>query len=395
MPLDNLLRQAGETWEVPRDLLLRRYPAFVTGGDLPRGQVPVFAFHGAEPERLERQLEHLARNGYRTLTLPEYVGVLQGTHPAPERAVLLTFDDGRGSLWTVARPLLARHDMRAVVFLVPGRMRDRPPSGPDWDDVRAGRAAAEAVLSREEGEGALLSWEEAVALSRSGLFELQSHTLTHCRVHVSPGLAGFATPDARRGYAAFDLPLVRTGEEDLLGEDVPLGTPLLRSAPRLAEAFRFLEHPGFREACLARVAREGTAFFDRPGWERELRRLTSRPAGRRETPEERLAGMRRELAEARRLIEERTGSVVEHLCYPWHAWGSTARRLAAEAGYRTAFAGKVPGVPLTLPGGDPGRIARVGEDYLELLPGRGRETLAAVLSRKWSRRFRSPARPGA
>jgi len=79
---------------------------------------------------------------------------------------------------------------------------------------------------------------------------------------------------------------------------------------------------------------------------------------------------------------------VIHLCYPWHASGRTARRIAREAGYRTAFCGKVTGVPITRPGGDLERIARIGEDYVELLPGRGRQSLTSVLARKWSRRFR-------
>jgi hypothetical protein len=32
----------------------------------------------------------------------------------------------------------------------------------------------------------------------------------------------------------------------------------------------------------------------------------------------------------------------------------------------------------------------VGEDYLELLPGRGRARLSAILYEKWSRRFGRP-----
>jgi hypothetical protein len=58
-----------------------------------------------------------------------------------------------------------------------------------------------------------------------------------------------------------------------------------------------------------------------------------------------------------------------------------------ETGYRTAFAGKVRGVPLTAAGGDPYRIARIGEDYVELLPGEGRLSLGEVLRRKWRRRM--------
>ena len=54
--------------------------------------------------------------------------------------------------------------------------------------------------------------------------------------------------------------------------------------------------------------------------------------------------------------------------------------------YRTAFCGKVPGVPITLPGGDPLAVSRIGEDYVELLPGRGRTDLASILKQKWNRR---------
>ena len=45
-------------------------------------------------------------------------------------------------------------------------------------------------------------------------------------------------------------------------------------------------------------------------------------------------------------------------------------------------------MPITRPGGDLERIARIGEDWVELLPGRGRRSLASVLAGKWSRRFR-------
>jgi hypothetical protein len=38
-------------------------------------------------------------------------------------------------------------------------------------------------------------------------------------------------------------------------------------------------------------------------------------------------------------------------------------------------------------GGDPYGIARIGEDYVELLPGDGRLKLADVLKRKWRRRM--------
>jgi hypothetical protein len=281
--------------------------------------------------------------------------------------------------------------MRGVVFLVPGRTESRagflPPT---WEDVREGRVPADEVLRREAGEGAFLSWEEVEALARSGVFEFQSHTLTHARVHTRPEVVAFLTPEMRHGYAAMDVPLIDADGRDLLAPEVPLGTPLLRSEPRTAEVLRFREEPSLRRACVEAVEQAGgEAFFRRSDWQRTLRRLVSgRPvAGRLEPPSDRVRALRRELAESREAIEKRTGRPVVHLCWPWHACGPTARRLALEAGYRTAFWGKVPGTPLTPPGADPQRIARIGEDYVELLPGRGRASLSSVVRRKWSRRL--------
>jgi peptidoglycan/xylan/chitin deacetylase (PgdA/CDA1 family) len=392
VPLSHLTRTAEEALEVPRDLLLGRYPPFVTGGPLPRGDVPVFVFHSVEPVTFERQVRYLADNGYVSLSVDEYYQGLTGARPFPERAVLLTFDDGRGSLWSVGAPLLRRHGLRGVVFLVPARMRSRPgPAAPTLDDLEAGRVPAATLLAREAGDGAFLSWEEVAALARTGIFDFESHTLTHARIHVAPTVAGFVHPGSRRGYAAMDVPLIADGLRDLLAEDVPLGTPFLRSAPRTSEELRFFEEAEVRAACVATVAAGGgEAFFARPDWQARLRHLVAGQAirGRIETPEEREASLRSELALARQLIEERTGRPALHLCYPWHTAGPTARRLARETGYLTAFRGKVPGVVLTRTGGDPQAIARIGEDYVELLPGRGRTSLITVLRRKWARRLR-------
>ena len=392
MPLSRLKEHAEAVWEVPRDLVLGRYPEFVTGGPLPKGHVPVFCFHSLEPEVFGRKIAHLAENGYVTLSADQYFQHLMGGKPAPEKAVVLTFDDGRASVRTVGLPLMRRYGMKGIVFIVPGHTVSRPgPLPPTWDEVRQGQATAESVLGRENADDAFLSWEEIADLSHSGLFEFQSHSLWHARVHTTPQLAGFMTPDLRRGYGPLDVPLIHDGTRDLASAAIPLGTPLFRSEPRLSEATRFYEDPGVRQACVARVAEEGEVFFDRRGWQRELRQLVGKRhvTGHVEALASREAAVRHELAQARLEIEARTGKQAIHLCYPWHVSGPTSRRIAYEVGYRTAFCGKVQGVPITLAGGDPQQIARVGEDFVELLPGKNRGNLTSILRRKLARRLSS------
>jgi peptidoglycan/xylan/chitin deacetylase (PgdA/CDA1 family) len=379
--------------EVPRDLLLRRYPPFVTGGPLPPGHVPVFCFHGLEPASFGRRLAYLADNGYTTLSADEYFAVVSGRRAPPDRAVVLTFDDGRSSLRTVGWPLMRRHGFKGIVFVVPGRTVSRPgPLPPTLDDVEAGRATLDQLLRREEGRDAFLTWEEMQQLASSGLFDFQSHSLSHARVHVGPDLVGFLEPSLRSGYGPLDVPLVSHLGRDLFAPEAPLGAPLLRFAPRLGEVRRFHEDGALTRACVEHVAEQGgERFFERPDWPSALRALAGRipVAGRLESDDERVAAVRRELVEARALLEQRLGRPALDLCYPWHVAGPTARRLAREAGYRSAYCGKVRGVPITLPGGDPLRLARVGEDYVELLPGRGRARLGDILKSKLSRRLRA------
>ncbi len=211
---------------------------------------------------------------------------------------------------------------------------------------------------------------------------------------AATSLDGFVTPDRRVGYCSFDLPVQREGERDILGEEVPLGAPVLRSAPRLSDARRVFENPDARKACVDAVGEAGAlAFFARPSWQRELRRIARRfpPIVGTETEESRAAAFERELSDARQAIEERTGRPVRHLCYPWHATSPLARTLAKSTGHLTAFCGKVRGTPISRPGDDPLAIARIGEDWVQLLPGRGRMSLHEILWRKWNRRLEERA----
>ena len=245
MPLSRLKKHAEAAWEVPRDLMLGRYPEFVTGGPLPKGHVPVFCFHSLEPEVFGRKLTHLAENGYVTLSADEYFQHLMGGKPAPEKAVVLSFDDGRASVRTVGLPLMRRYGMKGIVFIVPGHTASRPGAlPPTWDEVRQKQATAESVLGRENADDAFLSWEEIAELARSGLFEFQSHSLSHARVHTTPQLAGFMTPELRRGYGPLDVPLIHDGTRDLASAAIPLGTPLLRSERKSPE-----NDPGITDTC--------------------------------------------------------------------------------------------------------------------------------------------------
>jgi peptidoglycan/xylan/chitin deacetylase (PgdA/CDA1 family) len=77
------------------------------------------------------QLDELAREGYRSLSVDEFVSWHRGALPAPGRRVLLTFDDGFADFAATAFPLLRERFRSALVFVPTRRLGGRE----DWPGV--------------------------------------------------------------------------------------------------------------------------------------------------------------------------------------------------------------------------------------------------------------------
>jgi hypothetical protein len=328
--------------------LFTRDPPFVRGGGLDPGDIPVFTFHGLEPRSFERKMLHLKNGGYQAIGLAEYLDVLFGRAPAKAKSVLVTIDDGRATTWTVGYPILKRLQMRATAFLVTSAVHDSTEVSRTIGDVA--EVDWPPLVSRDDSpDRPFVTWGEARAMQ--DVIDLGSHTHLHARVPVSKRVASVMTEAMRSGYGEFDCPYIWLGGRQVRGREVPLGTPLPESAPRLSA---------------------------RPAYLANDRRL--------ETEAEVRDAMRFDLGEARRMLKERAGVHTESLCFPWHVDSPLARELAFAAGYVAGFAGKASSAPaISRPGSNPFAIARVGEDYLERLPGPGRRTLLSVLRQKLRR----------
>lgn len=155
--------------------------------------VPVLMYHhvtpaggmiAATPDVFEDQIARLARAGYQSLSADQFAACLAGA-PVPERSVLITFDDGYLNNWVHAHPVLARHGMRAVLFIITGWIGDGPvrphagqggplPATPDHD-------ACKQLVAAGRADEVMLRWSEIEAMRAAGTFEFHSHTHTHTR----------------------------------------------------------------------------------------------------------------------------------------------------------------------------------------------------------------------
>lgn len=70
-----------------------------------------------KPGLLDSQLKDMKRRGYQFITMEEFRRYTQGG-PVPRNAVLVTFDDGYKSFYTHAVPVLSKHHVQAVNFIV-------------------------------------------------------------------------------------------------------------------------------------------------------------------------------------------------------------------------------------------------------------------------------------
>ncbi|RAS03159.1 poly-beta-1,6-N-acetyl-D-glucosamine N-deacetylase PgaB [Cupriavidus alkaliphilus] len=161
-------------------------PAAAAEQPWPRNHVVVLAYHDVEDkdpdqaylsvrtDHLVGQLAWLRENGYRAVSVDQVLAARRGGPPLPERAVLLTFDDGYRSFYTRVLPILKAYRWPAVLAPVGGWL-DTPPGQPvDFGGTPTARER-------------LLNWQQVREIAASGLVEIGAHTdALHYGVRANP-----------------------------------------------------------------------------------------------------------------------------------------------------------------------------------------------------------------
>lgn len=75
------------------------------------------------PEHFEAQMEGLVKAGYTTITPRDLQAAIEGKMILPEKAVLLTFDDGYREHYKVVFPILQRLRLKATYFIISSTTR--------------------------------------------------------------------------------------------------------------------------------------------------------------------------------------------------------------------------------------------------------------------------------
>lgn len=131
--------------------------------------VPILTYHNLADQAKGRlvlasasfreQMQYLKTNGYRVVSLADFIEFTRLDRQLPQKAVVLTFDDGYRAFKDHARPVLKELGFTATLFIYT-----------DW--VGAGRGS--------------LSWTDLRELAAEG-FDVQAHTKTHADLRRATG----------------------------------------------------------------------------------------------------------------------------------------------------------------------------------------------------------------
>ena len=167
-------------------LLLLILLAAATANAQPRGQRFVaIAFHDVDnlasdletdsvtSKGLAQFFDWLKGTGWTAVSLDDLAAAQRGVRPLPDRAILITFDDGYKSLYTRVFPLLRIYRYPIVSALVGSWME--------------GESGTVLYGDRPVPRSTFISWSEAREMQASGLVEFASHSyVLHQGVQANP-----------------------------------------------------------------------------------------------------------------------------------------------------------------------------------------------------------------
>ena len=156
------------TADTPEDYFLNVLSQTALSEDEISTQVPILMYHHlsedvtnsemVSPEQFEAQIRALSEAGYTGVSFDELQAYVLRGEPLPEKPVVITFDDGYRSNYTLAYPILQKYGMKATIFAVGVSFGTDHYKDTDY------------AITPHFGAA------EAAEMTASGLISIQSHT---------------------------------------------------------------------------------------------------------------------------------------------------------------------------------------------------------------------------
>lgn len=122
------------------------------------------------PQMFENDLKYLKESGYETITTNDLINYVENKSNLPEKAVIITFDDGYYNNYSYAYPLLKKHGMKGVLSVV---------------GYYTEQYSKEKSFNNNYSH---VTWDMLKEMSESGVFEIQNHTYNMHNLNKRKGI---------------------------------------------------------------------------------------------------------------------------------------------------------------------------------------------------------------
>ncbi len=160
----------------------------------------VRSFLTLELRFFEDQLKFFKKNNYTTIFLDEYFNLVEKKSSKSEKYVCITLDDGFLDNWIYIFPVLKKYNMKATIFINPETVDLKANIRKNLEDYWNNSASLEDI-----DNWGYLSWDEMRSMEKSGLIDIQSHTLTHTKYFTSDKIIDFHHPGSDCLYPVGNL----------------------------------------------------------------------------------------------------------------------------------------------------------------------------------------------
>lgn len=251
----------------------------------------------------ENYLKVFASWNYQMISMDD---LIQKRYDPNRNFVVLTFDDGYKDNLTVAMPILKKYGAHATIFVNPDYVSPVSDPQSDWG---------------------FMTWDEIKAAEKTGVFDIQAHTMTHEFIFTEDEIVDYYTPDKFNKYYWIawmlypDSPRKWDSSAMEYKNRIPVGYPIFKynrriSAKKFTPSKEYVEH--LISAYQGKVEAEPYSGIH----------------GIYETEEQYRKYVEWEIIDCKRILEEKLHKTIHTLCFPGGGYTDFALQCAVDNGYR-------------------------------------------------------------
>jgi peptidoglycan/xylan/chitin deacetylase (PgdA/CDA1 family) len=318
-------------------------------------KIPVFIYHSVAPEKdpnwykssyltyefkyFVDLIRYLVKEKYEFLFLDEYLKAKSDDESQKKKLICLTFDDGYLDNYVYVFPVLKKYKVKATIFVSPDFVEQRETIHTTLEEVWSGSAS-----EHELNSSGFLSWAEMILMEKSGLVDIQSHTLTHTKYFSSDKIREFHHPRSNYLYPVSNLfpdrkPYYIT-DPDFINL-LPFGTPFFEEKSALISRKVSL-NPDFDKECVALLQKTDWTQYDKETCLSRIQNVylsyknSNKLITQIETKEEYESRVKNELFKSKEILEANLKKTIYHCCWPHGDYNDFSHNTAREIGYKSS-----------------------------------------------------------